>query len=70
MSEEKIKWEDVTTVELLHEYIKQEIGWEHVYDEMYQDYLYAMIYNREQKEKNEKLQKKLSDMGGIILPNG
>jgi hypothetical protein len=32
--------------------------------------MYGMIHNREQKKKQEQLNEKISDMGGIIMPNG
>ena len=64
-----IKWEDVTTHDDLMEYIREHIGMNNLYDELYEDLVYGMIKNREQKDKDEKLQKELSDMGGIIMPN-
>ena len=69
MSKEMIKWEDVTTHDDLMEYIREHIGMNNLYDELYEDLVYGMIKNREQKDKDEKLQKELSDMGGIIMPN-
>ena len=59
-----MEWNDVTTVEELHEYIEEHIGWEHVYDEMYEDFLYGMIHNRDSKKRLEKLMK---DDGQTIL---
>jgi hypothetical protein len=67
---EKIEWSDVVNHDQLTEYIKQRIGMDNLYDELYEDLLIGMIRNREEKEKHEKLQKKLSDMGGIVMPNG
>ena len=67
---EKIEWKDVTDHDKLMDYIKQRIGMENLYDELYEDLLYGMMHNREQKEKKDKLNKKLSDMGGILMPNG
>ena len=67
---EKIKWNDVTDHDQLVEYIKEHIGMNNLYDELYEDLLYGMIKNREAKKKNEKLQKELSNMGGIVMPNG
>ena len=52
------------------DYIKERIGMENLYDELYEELLYGMCKNREEKQKQEKLNKKLSDMGGIIMPNG
>jgi uncharacterized protein YehS (DUF1456 family) len=66
--DEKIKWKDVTTYEKLVEYIRDEIGEENCYDELFQDLLSGMIYNREQKKKQEELNKKISNMGGILMP--
>jgi len=66
----KLKWEDVTTYEQLVEYIRVEIGEQNCYDELFMDLMQGMIYNREQKKKQEKVNKQISDMNGIILPNG
>ena len=66
----KLKWEDVTTYEQLVEYIRVEIGEQNCYDELFMDLMQGMIYNREQKKKQEKLNNQISDMNGIILPNG
>ena len=44
-------WNEVTNVEELHEYIEEHIGWENVYDEMYQDMIFGMSHNRESKKK-------------------
>ncbi len=67
---EKIEWKDVIDHDKLMDYIKQRIGMENLYDELYEDLLYGMMHNREQKVKQDKLNKKLSDMGGIVMPNG
>jgi len=67
---EKIEWKDVTTHDKLVEYIREVIGEHNLYDELYEDLLYGMIKNREAKKKNEKFQKELSNMGGIVMPNG
>tara|TARA_B100002019_G_scaffold191810_1_gene165889 strand:- start:820 stop:1032 length:213 start_codon:yes stop_codon:yes gene_type:complete len=67
---EKIKWEDVTSYEKLQDYIRDVIGEENCYDELFMDLLHGMIYNREQERKQEKINKKLSNMGGIVMPNG
>ncbi len=67
---EKIKWKDVTTHDKLIEYIKEHIGMNNLYDELYEDLVYGMCQNREEKQKQEKLNEKLSNMGGIIMPNG
>lgn len=68
--DEKIEWKDVTTHDELVEYIKEHIGMDNLYDELYEDLMYGMIKNREAKKQDEKFQKKLSDMGGIIMPDG
>ena len=65
-----LKWEDVTTYEQLVEYIRVEIGEQNCYEELFMDLMQGMIYNREQKKKQEKIDKQISDMNGIILPNG
>ena len=67
---EKIKWKDVVNHDQLMDYIKERIGMENLYDEWYEDLVYGMCKNREEKQKQEKLNKKLSNMGGIIMPNG
>jgi len=67
---DKLKWEDVTTYEQLVEYIRVEIGEQNCYDELFMDLMQGMIYNREQKKKQEKVNKQISDMNGIVLPNG
>jgi len=67
--DEKIEWKDVTTHDELVKYINEHIGMNNLYDELYEDLLYGMIKNREAKKKDEKLQKELSDMGGIVMPN-
>ncbi len=59
-----MEWDEVTTVEDLHEYIEEHIGWENIYDELYQDFIYGMIRNRESKKRLEKLMK---DDGETIL---
>ena len=66
----KIKWEEVTTHDKLMEYIREVIGEHNLYDELYEDLLYGMIKNRELKDKQEKLNESISDMQGIIMPNG
>ena len=66
----KIKWEEVTTHDKLMEYIREVIGEHNLYDELYEDLLYGMIKNRELQDKQEKLNKSISDMQGIIMPNG
>jgi len=66
----KIKWEEVTTHDKLMEYIREVIGEHNLYDELYEDLLYGMIHNREQSKKQEKLNERISDMQGIVLPNG
>ena len=32
--------------------------------------MYGMIHNRKQSKKQEKLNERISDMQGLILPNG
>ena len=59
-----MEWDDVTKVEDLHEYIEEHIGWENVYDELYQDFIYGMIRDRESEKRLEKLMK---DDGETIL---
>ena len=66
----KIKWEEVTTHDKLMEYIREVIGEHNLYDELYEDLLYGMIKNRELQKKQEKLNESISDMQGIIMPNG
>jgi hypothetical protein len=66
----KIKWEEVTTHDKLMEYIREVIGEHNLYDELYEDLLYGMIKNRELQQKQEKLNESISDMQGIIMPNG
>ena len=70
MSKDKIEWEDVTSHDQLMEYIREHIGMDNLYDELYEDLLIGMTRNREAKKKDEKFQKELSDMGGIVMPNG
>ena len=67
--EKKLKWEDVTTYECLIEYINTEIGPENCYDELFLELMSGMIYNREQKKKQDNLNKNISDMGGIVMPS-
>ena len=67
---EKIEWSDVTDHDKLMEYIEHRIGMENLYDELYEDLLYGMMHNRDEKKKQDKLNKKLSNLGGIIMPNG
>jgi len=66
----KIKWEEVTTHDKLMDYIREVIGEHNLYDELYEDLLYGMIKNRELKDKQEKLNESISDMQGIVMPNG
>jgi hypothetical protein len=66
----KIKWEEVTTHDKLMEYIREVIGEHNLYDELYEDLLYGMIKNRELQQKQERLNESISDMQGIIMPNG
>ena len=68
--QEKLKWEDVTTPDDVFRYVRETIGEENAYEELYEDLMYGMIHNREQKKKQEQLIKKISDMGGIVMPNG
>ncbi len=70
MSKDKIEWEDVTTHDKLVEYIREHIGMDNLYDELYEDLMYGMIKNREAKKQDEKFQKELSDMSGIVMPSG
>ena len=67
---DKLKWEDVTNYEQLVEFIRVEIGEQNCYEEMFMDMMQGMIYNREQKKKQEKVNKQISNMNGIVLPNG
>lgn len=67
---DNLKWEDVTTYEQLVEFIRVEIGEQNCYEELFMDLMQGMIYNREQKKKQEKVNKQISDMNGIVLPNG
>ena len=60
------EWADVITVDKLHEYIEEHIGWENVYDELYEDFLYGMIRNRDERKKMERL---VNDTEGLILPS-
>ena len=66
--DEKIKWKDVTDHDKLLEYIREVIGEHNLYDELYEDLIYGMIRNREEKKKQEELNKKISNMGGILMP--
>jgi len=52
-----MEWADVVSVEDINKYIEEHIGWENVYDELYQDLLYGMIRNRESQKRLEKLLK-------------
>ena len=70
MSKDKIEGEDVTTHDKLVEYIREHIGMDNLYDELYEDLMYGMIKNREAKKQDEKFQKELSDMSGIVMPSG
>ena len=47
---EEIKWEEVTTHDKLMDYIREVIGEQNLYDELYEDLLYGMIKNRELKK--------------------
>ena len=67
---EKIEWKDVTDHDKLLEYIKEHIGMNNLYDELYEDLLYGMCHNSDEQKKQEKLNEKLSNMDGIIMPNG
>lgn len=67
---EKIEWNDVTTHDDLMRYVRETIGEENFYDELYEDLMHGMIWNREQKKKQNKVNDQLSNMGGIIMPNG
>ena len=67
---EKIEWNDVTTYDDLMRYVRETIGEENFYDELYEDLMHGMIWNREQKKKQNKVNDQLSNMGGIIMPNG
>jgi len=67
---DNLKWEDVTTYEQLVEFIRVEIGEQNCYEELFMDLMQGMIYNREQKKKQENVNKQISDMDGIVLPNG
>ena len=49
--------------ELLDMYIQD------MYDELYEDLLHGMLRNREEKKKQEELNKKISNMGGILMPS-
>ena len=66
----QIEWEDVTSYDKLTEYSREVIGEDNCYDELFQDLMHGMIHNREQSKKQEKLNERISDMQGIILPNG
>jgi hypothetical protein len=68
--QEKIKWEDVTTVDDVFRYVRETIGEENAYEELYEDLMHGMIHNREQKKKQEKLNKQISNLEGLVLPNG
>ena len=63
-----MEWDNVTKVEELHEYIEEHIGWENVYDEMYEDLLYGMIRNRENQRKLDKLLKESDSVPILINP--
>ena len=67
--DEKIKWKDVTYHDKLLEYIREVIGEHNLYDELYEDLLHGMLRNREEKKKQEELNKKISNMGGILMPS-
>jgi hypothetical protein len=61
-------WDEVTTVDDLNKYIEEHVGWENVYDELYQDFLYGMIRNRESKRRLEKLIRDADSDSIIIHP--
>ena len=61
-----MEWDEVTTMDAINEYIEEHIGWENVYDEMYQDMMLAMIQNRESKMRLEKRIKE-SDSNSIVI---
>ena len=46
---EKIEWNDVTTYDDLMRYVRETIGEENFYDELYEDLMHGMIWSREQK---------------------
>jgi hypothetical protein len=50
-----MEWTDVVSVDDINVYIEEHIGWEHMYDELYEDFLYGMIRNRESKKRLDKL---------------
>ena len=50
-----MEWVDVVSVDDINLYIEEHIGWENVYDELYEDFIYGMIRNRESKKRLEKL---------------
>ena len=56
-----MEWVDVTTHDQLLEYIKEHIGMDNLYDELYEDLLYGMIRNRESKKRLEKLMDSSND---------
>lgn len=61
-----MEWADVVSVDDINMYIEEHIGWENVYDEMYQDLLYGMIRNRETKKRLDKLLGE-NDSGTILI---
>ena len=56
-----MEWDDVTTHDQLVEYIKEHIGMDNLYDELYEDLLYGMIRNRESKKRLKKLMDSSND---------
>ena len=56
-----MEWVDVTTHDQLLEYIKEHIGMDNLYDELYEDLLHGMIRNRESKQRLEKLMDSSND---------
>ena len=63
-----MEWDEVTKVDELNEYIEEHIGWENVYDELYEDFLYGMIRNRESRQRMKRLLKESESDSIVILP--
>lgn len=63
-----MEWDEVTNVDELNEYIEEHIGWENVYDELYEDCLYGMIRNRESRQRLKRLLKEENSNSIVILP--
>jgi len=63
-----MEWDDVTTHDQLVEYIKEHIGMDNLYDELYEDLLHGMIRNRESKKRLKKLMDSSND-AILINPN-